>query len=276
MGRHQPFLTTLRSSALTIPARSTSGIQIPFLITPTLTPYIDGMTRTKLPFFKTAEHRLPVLALYRNLLRLAGRFRDDIEQRYLKCWLRERFRFFMHLVSPLQTQQRLQDALEIQGRLSRALQGDTGEQKFVNDLAYGQFGRIYDIIYRRKRCRYLDDIRSSAAIKRDPHPAYRITLDPRVYSPPERLTRIDILDFDPPYVPDTLRVIDSVTANGFYFKRIKDIKTPRRLTVRINRFNVQNQHHITAIQLYSEFVDHARMEDQWLQSLDLPTGYDSA
>ncbi|RKP40409.1 hypothetical protein BJ085DRAFT_29734 [Dimargaris cristalligena] len=140
--------------------------------------------------------------------------------------------------------------------------------------AYGQFGRIYDIIYRRKRCRYLDDIRSSAAIKRDPHPAYRITLDPRVYSPPERLTRIDILDFDPPYVPDTLRVIDSVTANGFYFKRIKDIKTPRRLTVRINRFNVQNQHHITAIQLYSEFVDHARMEDQWLQSLDLPTGYD--
>ncbi|KAJ1968344.1 hypothetical protein IWQ62_001303 [Dispira parvispora] len=238
------------------------------------------MFRSKVPFFKTPDHRLPTLHLYRHMLRLSGQFVDDVHRTYLKSWLRERFRYYRRLRSPQLTQQRLVEAHQTHQRLQRALKGDQGELNLVDDLAYGRFGRVYDVIqwikqYRnlRKPCRLALDMRSDAARRRDPHPAYRIPLDSRVFSPPSIAVCPDLLDLVPPEVPPAPRVFNAKNTNGFEFKRIKGLPQPRKLSVKIKRYVQATQENTDHLALYKEYLALAKAEDRWLASLGLEFGY---
>ncbi|KAJ1972074.1 hypothetical protein H4R34_005534, partial [Dimargaris verticillata] len=104
------------------------------------------MLRPNRPFYQARTHVTTVRCLYRRLLRLSGQFTDDVHRCYLKSWIRERFRYFRFLKSPMQVQRQIAEGDEVEQRLTRALADDTSELKFIDDLAYGRLGRLYDVI----------------------------------------------------------------------------------------------------------------------------------
>ncbi|KAJ1924486.1 hypothetical protein IWQ60_005158 [Tieghemiomyces parasiticus] len=233
-------------------------------------------------FFRhTAKHRLNVLGLYRSLLRLAYRLPDNVQVTYVRNWTRERFRFNRHTQGHRLLARCQAEADQARERLTRAVQGDPAERRLISDLAYGRFGRVFDTIQRikahhdpRKWCRNLD-LRSGRSRKRDPHPAYRIPMDVRVFTPPACATGTDLLAFDPPRVPAHPVIYDCITNSGFTFKRIQGMRQPRRLSVRINRHNLRLQALVDARKTFTDLLDYAQDEDAWLASVGQAGGYET-
>ncbi|KAJ1975663.1 holocytochrome c synthase [Dimargaris xerosporica] len=209
------------------------------------------------------------------------RLNDDVHRCYLKSWIRERFRYFRFLKSPVQIQRQITEGAEVEQRLTRALVNDSAELKFIDDLAYGRFGRLYDVINwiksydnPNKPCIYLTDTRPKSSRNRDRHPKYRIPLDPRVFVPPAHLYNRSILDREPPKIPEKLQVYDVVSTSGFRFKRIRHMHQTVRLSRKIRCFIRDQQDLHDTRNLFEGYLADARVEDEWLKSLGLDHGYE--
>ncbi|KAF9308109.1 hypothetical protein BG003_011607 [Podila horticola] len=136
-----------------------------------------------------------------------------IKRSFLFAWIRDRFRYNRHCTSPRITKQYLLEAEEVFDKLQAAKNGDKKIRDELRDMVHGRTGRIKDVLdhlnflvkwepgtttqrerYERlKRAQELVwDIRPHSSICKDPHPYYKITLKPDLFSfPPE-------LDYYPP------------------------------------------------------------------------------
>ncbi|KAJ1955021.1 hypothetical protein EC988_002111 [Linderina pennispora] len=156
------------------------------------------MFRPKIPFFHKLSHKRQIWSSYRSLLRLAHRFTDPVERTYLHSWIRERFHTNTFQTSPQKVATSLSDAKWAELVLASALDGNASQQQLISDLAYARTGYLHTIRQRlaefhhpTKSCQLIRDVRPSHSRRRQPHPAYRIPVDPRAIPiPPHLLARI--------------------------------------------------------------------------------------
>ncbi|KAJ2762112.1 hypothetical protein H4S06_000840 [Coemansia sp. BCRC 34490] len=159
------------------------------------------MFRPKRPFFRTPAHKRTVLSAYRGLLRQAKSYGGDaVEKTYLRSWIRERFHHHKHLTSPGAVDQRLSDAawasLVISEATTEAGTEETGPRRLISDLAYARRGWLKDVAdqigryaHPTKPCALVRDTRPRSAQLRQPHPAYRVPVDPRAIAVPGRVVQ---------------------------------------------------------------------------------------
>ena len=69
--------------------------------------------KPKRPFWKLPQHRLPVLSLYKSLLKISKSFPDDLHQKYLFYNIRQKFRLSRHETSITKTVEYLKEAQEV-------------------------------------------------------------------------------------------------------------------------------------------------------------------
>src|SRR5437879_6284212 len=69
--------------------------------------------RPRTPFWTLNTHRIPVLSLYKTLLKIARRFDEDVHKRYLYFSLRDSFRSRRHETSLYKTIDYLKEADEV-------------------------------------------------------------------------------------------------------------------------------------------------------------------
>ncbi|KAJ2585354.1 hypothetical protein IWW49_004649, partial [Coemansia sp. RSA 1797] len=146
------------------------------------------MFRPRTPFFRKSAHKHHVLCEYRKLLRQTKQF-DPVEQTYLWSWIRERFHHNKRQTSPTQASQFLSDGTWASLVMSAALDGSTTQRQYISDLAYGRTGYLKDVAQQvrefhhpTKPCQTIRDVRPRSSRIHQPHKAYWIPLDLRVFS----------------------------------------------------------------------------------------------
>jgi hypothetical protein len=65
------------------------------------------------PFWQLPQHRIPVLSLYKSLLKTSKLFSDDLHQKYLFYHIRQKFRLRRHETSANKTIKYLKEAQEV-------------------------------------------------------------------------------------------------------------------------------------------------------------------
>ncbi|KAJ2713861.1 hypothetical protein H4S00_005316 [Coemansia sp. D1744] len=151
------------------------------------------MFRPCTPFFRKSAHKHHVLCEYRKLLRQTKQF-DPVEQTYLWSWIRERFHHNKRQTSPTQASQYLSNGTWASLVMSAALNGSTTQRQYISDLAYGRTGYLKDVAQQvrefhhpTKPCQTIRDVRPRSSRIHQPHKAYWIPLDLRVFSVPQHL-----------------------------------------------------------------------------------------
>ncbi|KAK9764414.1 LYR motif-containing protein 4 [Basidiobolus ranarum] len=220
------------------------------------------------PFFKLIEHRRPVLSLYRALLREAGKL-EEFHHRYLYYTIRERFRFNRSNTSPKQV-----DCYLDEGRLYleklRKLNGEGDSQilKELDDLAWGKTGRLRLILNilkdtsRRAALKYVSDIRSQSARKKDTHPAYRVPIDPRLYTP-----KYPISPKGRRYAPITKDFHVVTMQLGYKFRRPRHKIQPHWISMMLKNRVIVAQKRVNQWKQLEEDHEHMKVERQFLGNL---------
>ncbi|KAJ1675680.1 hypothetical protein EV182_000799, partial [Spiromyces aspiralis] len=238
----------------------------------------------RLPFWKDLEgHKLSVLALYRQMLRQAKLFSDDVQRTYLRAWIRERFRNSRRVTSPKIACKRIEEAKQFSRTMEKAINGDADKLNWISDLAYGRRGRIAMVIKlisnyksQNKPCRHLTDMRPHTSIRHDPHPAYAIPFDQRVYKPPEHVLSItpetirqqQLERAKANQIPPSELVVHRVITNyGYQFYRIKGRTQPHWLGKLIKVLTRQSDRRSKQLQGLEELLSDVKEEEQFLKRL---------
>ncbi|KAJ1879161.1 hypothetical protein H4R99_001364 [Coemansia sp. RSA 1722] len=128
------------------------------------------------------------------MLRMTQQFADPIEQKYLFSWIRERFHFNKRQTSRKGVELQFGQAQSVVETIQRALSGSTEDKRHISDLAYGRTGWLKHVVQQirefhhpTKTCDLIRDVRPLSSRLTQPHEAYWIPLDQRVFSVPPYL-----------------------------------------------------------------------------------------
>ncbi|RHZ45169.1 hypothetical protein Glove_688g36 [Diversispora epigaea] len=239
--------------------------------------------RPRRPFWKLPQHRLPVLSLYKTLLKITELFPEAIHRKYLFYTIRDKFRYRRHETSVTNTTKFLEEAKECRNTLLNALKGDKVAFQHIDDLAWGRKGRLQAILtlLRTKKwktktkanrgiLRIVSDTRSMESRKKDPHPAYKIPLDRRLYSPPRIQLRLK-----PPFRKVKKHpwrsglVRHKVTTQlGYRFWRTRGWKQPVWISMMMKKRIAQHQKKLNRFRVLESHLEMIRVEESVMKKLD--------
>ncbi|CAG8570446.1 273_t:CDS:2 [Funneliformis mosseae] len=226
------------------------------------------------PFWKLPQHRLPVLSLYKSLLKISKSFPDELHQKYLFYHIRQKFRLRRHETSITKTIEYLSEAQECKSTIIKALNGDTEAFQHIDDLTWGRKGRLKEVLdilenwKKPKLHKFVKDTRTYGNRARDPHPAYRIPLDKRLYTPPEYKEPIKIFPKKKhPFRPN-LRKYTVITQLGYKLWRVRGWKQPTWISLMMNKRIKAHQRRIDRYHQLEEQLEMVRLEQRILRMLD--------
>ncbi|CAG8451812.1 450_t:CDS:2 [Paraglomus occultum] len=226
--------------------------------------------RPRRPFWTLDAHRIPVLSLYRTLLKTAKRFDKDIHKRFLFFSLRDKFRSRRHETSLQKTANYLREAEECKSLLEKALNGDQESIQHIDDLSWGRKGRLKEVLDVPKHHPFVYDIRVLSSRKKDSHPVYRIPIDPRVYTPPPE-----------PVLPQRIKrkkkrprrpVVryDVITSLGYRLWRVRGWEQPAWVSMMMNKRIRQHQKRLDRYQELQEQLAMVVLEQRMMSQLGVP------
>ncbi|RIA86118.1 hypothetical protein C1645_829736 [Glomus cerebriforme] len=230
--------------------------------------------KPKRPFWKLPQHRLPVLSLYKSLLKISKLFPDDLHQKFLFYHIRQKFRLRRHETSIMKTIEYLKDAQECKSTIIKALKGNQEAFQHIDDLAYGRKGRLKEVLdilrnwKRPKLHKFVLDTRTYGARTLDPHPAYRIPLDKRLYTPPEYKEPEKRLSKKKDSFKPNLKKFTVVTQLGYRIWRVQGWKQPTWISMMMNKRIRAHQRRIDRYHKLEEQLEMVRTEQYMLSMLD--------
>ncbi|CAG8445053.1 15733_t:CDS:2 [Rhizophagus irregularis] len=230
--------------------------------------------KPKRPFWKLPQHRLPVLSLYKSLLNTSRSFPDDLHQKYLFYNIRLNFRLRRHETSISKTVEYLKEAQECKSIIIKALKGNQEAFQHIDDLAWGRKGRLKEVLdilanwKRPKLHKFVLDTRTHGARTLDPHPAYRIPLDKRLYTPPEYKELEKKLPKKNHSFGSDLKIHTVVTQLGYKLQRVRGLKQPTWISMMMNKRIRAHQRRIDKFHQLEEQLEMVRIEQHMLSMLD--------
>ncbi|CAG8729886.1 2725_t:CDS:2 [Dentiscutata erythropus] len=225
--------------------------------------------RPRRPFWQLPQHRLPVLSLYKTLLRLSKTFPNDIHKKYLYFAIREKFRSRRYETSVMSTIKHLKEAQECRLTLQKALQGDKESFKHIDDLAWGRKGRLKKVLEVQKIHKLVYDTRTVQSRMIDPHRAYRVPLDPRLYKPPRvRFFRRKRWLKKKHKWREGLVKYTIVTQLGYRLQRIRGWRQPTWISMMMNKRIRQHQKRIDRFRELESYLEMVKGEEVMLKTLN--------
>ncbi|GES82528.1 hypothetical protein RCL_jg25347.t2 [Rhizophagus clarus] len=230
--------------------------------------------KPKRPFWKLPQHRIPVLSLYKSLLKISKSFPDDLHQKYLFYNIRQNFRLRRHETSINKTVEHLKEAQECKSNMIKALKGNQELFQHIDDLAWGRKGRLKEVLdilanwKRPKLHKFVLDTRTHGARILDPHSAYRIPLDKRLYTAPEYKESEKRLPKKNHSFRSDLRIYTVVTQLGYKLWRVRGLKQPAWVSMMMNKRIRAHQRRIDKFHQLEEQLEMVRIEQYMLNMLD--------
>ncbi|RIB06957.1 hypothetical protein C2G38_2147804 [Gigaspora rosea] len=238
--------------------------------------------RPRRPFWQLPQHRLPVLSLYKTLLRLSKIFPNDIHRKYLYFAIREKFRSRRYETSVASTIKHLKEAQECRLTLQKALEGDKESFQHIDDLAWGRKGRLKQVLEvlkkkkwkkRQKIHKLVYDTRNVQSRMIDPHRVYRVPLDPRLYKPPRvRFFRKKRRPKKKHKWREGLVKYTVVTQLGYRLQRIRGWRQPTWISMMMNKRIRQHQKRIDRYQELEYYLEMVKGEKLMLKTLNPKLG----
>ncbi|CAG8456626.1 4783_t:CDS:2 [Acaulospora morrowiae] len=262
-------------------------------------------SRPKRPFWKLPQHRLPVLSLYKTLLKISKKFPEDIHRKYLFYSIRDKFRVRRHETSVTNTIEFLKEAKECRNTLLKALNGDVEAFQHIDDLTWGRKGSLKEILTwvilfhfdidnyfkeahacikiklrtkkwkkraksKRGILRVISDTRTKASRMKDSHRAYKIPLDRRLYSPPR--VQLIIKSRMPKKKKHFWRTglvrHRIITQLGYRLQRIRGWRQPTWISMMMNKRINQHNKRLERYNLLESYLEMVRAEVLMMRQLD--------
>ncbi|ORY06964.1 hypothetical protein K493DRAFT_332921 [Basidiobolus meristosporus CBS 931.73] len=115
---------------------------------------------------------------------------------------------------------------------------------------------------RKAALKYVSDTRSQTARKKDPHPAYRVPLDPRLYTP-----KYPLPQGGRKYAPITKNYHVVTMQLGYKFRRPRHRTQPHWISMMLKNRVVVAQKRVDQWKQLEEDYEHMKTERQFLQRL---------
>lgn len=112
------------------------------------------------------------------------------------------------------------------------------------------------------------DTRTHGARTLDPHPAYRIPLDKRLYTPPEYKELEKKLPKKNHSFGSDLKIHTVVTQLGYKLQRVRGLKQPTWISMMMNKRIRAHQRRIDKFHQLEEQLEMVRIEQHMLSMLD--------